>query len=184
MVLVVLYSVESGRRTPLSVSAAALSLVDAFLFCLLSYTEHAKSLRPSAILGVYLLFSLLFDCARARTLWLLKYDGAIRGVFTASLAMKVIILLLEAKEKRRYLNSSDRQRSPEETSGILNKSVFWWLNKLIRRGFSKVLRMEDLYAMHGDMLSVRLGADFRQRWRTSKMSQSHLVRPYQTDSSH
>ncbi len=173
LVLLVLWSVKSVQRTPLSVSAAALSFVDAFMFCLLSYTEHSKSLRPSALLSVYLFFSLLFDSARVRTLWLMRYDGAIRGVFTASLAMKVIILLLEAKEKRQYLNSSDRQRGPEETSGIFSQSVFWWLNKLIRQGFSKVLRMDDLYPIDEDMVSERLGANFRQKWKACKILQSY-----------
>jgi ATP-binding cassette, subfamily C (CFTR/MRP), member 1 len=124
------------------------------------------------MLGVYLFFSLLFDAARVRTLWLIKYDGGIRGVFTASLVMKVIILLLEAKGKRRYFNSSDRQKGPEETSGIFSQSVFWWLNNLISRGFSKVLLMDDLYPIDDEMLSEKLGANFRQMWETCKFLQS------------
>ena len=135
---------------------------------MLSYTEHSKSLRPSALLGVYLFFSLLFDIARVRTLWLIGYDGDIRGVFTASLAVKVIILLLEAKEKRRYFSSNDRQKGPEETSGIFSQSVFWWLNKLIRQGFSKVLLMDDLYPVDEEMLSEKLGTNFRQKWTACK----------------
>lgn len=169
LALLLLRSLRTAQRTTLAISAAALSFVDAFIFCMLSYTEHSKSLRPSALLGVYLFFSLLFDVARVRTLWLIGYDGGIRGIFTASLVMKVMILLLEAKEKRRYFNSSDRQKGPEETSGIFSQSVFWWLNNLIGRGFSKVLLMDDLYPIDEDLLSEKLGTSFRERWKTCKL---------------
>jgi ATP-binding cassette subfamily C (CFTR/MRP) protein 1 len=101
-----------------------------------------------------------------------QYDSAIRGVFTASLATKAIVLLLEAEEKRRYLNSYDRQRGPEETSGIFSQSVFWWLNVLIKRGFSKVLLMDDLYPIDEYMMSERLGACFRQKWKACEFLQS------------
>jgi hypothetical protein len=166
----VLWSVKSEQRTPLSVTAAALSFLDALMFYLLSSTEHSKSLRLSALLGIYLFISLLFDAARVRTLWLMKYDVTIRGIFTASLVIKVMILFLEAREKRQYLNNYDRQTGPEETSGIFNQSVFWWVNKLIRRGFSKVLLMDDLYPIDDDMISERLGANFRQKWEACKFS--------------
>lgn len=172
LALLVLWSVKSGQRTRFSITAAALSFVDAFMFYLLSYTEHSKSLRPSTLLGAYLFFSLLFDAARVRTLWLMQYDAAIRGVFTTSLATKVAILLLEAKEKRRYLNNYDQQKGPEETSGIYNQSVFWWLNSLIRHGFSKVLLMDDLYPIDENMMSERLGATFRQKWKACEFPET------------
>ncbi|KAL3426779.1 hypothetical protein PVAG01_00288 [Phlyctema vagabunda] len=174
-VLLILWSVRSRQRTALSISAAVLSFLDVFLFCALSYTEHSRSLRPSALLGAYLFFSILFDAVRARTLWMMQYDIAIRGVFTASLATKVMILLLEAREKRQYLTSSDRMRSPEETSSVFNQGVFWWLNRLIREGFSKVLDMDDLYPMDEDMIAEKLGLEIRQIWTASQEGRKYRL---------
>lgn len=100
----------------------------------------------------------------------MRYDGAIRGAFTASLATKVMVLLLEAREKRQYLSFSDRLKSPEETSSIFNQGVFWWLNALIRRGFSKVLLMDDLYPIADEMTAEKLGPRFREKWAACKTS--------------
>lgn len=165
----VLWSVQREQRTLLVILAATLSFIDVFLFYTLSYLEHSKSLRPSTLLVIYLFFSLSFDAARARTLWLIDNDGPIRILFTASLAMKVVLLVLEAREKRRYLNFSDSQKGPEETSGILSQGIFWWLNTLIRTGFSKVLMMEDLYPIDERMTASVLGTNFRQFWAACKV---------------
>jgi len=78
--------------------------------------------------------------------------------------MKLVILVLETREKRQYLHFADRQKSPEETSGIFNQGIFWWLNTLIGKGFSKVLMMEDLYPMDARMIASVLGDRFRQAW--------------------
>ncbi len=170
--LLVFWSTESRWQTKISIAAAVLAFLDAPIFCLLSYTEHQKSLRPSSLLGVYLFFSVVFDIVRVRTMFLLRYSPRIRVTFTASLALKVVILLLEAQEKRRYLNDHDRHRGPEETSSIFSQSVFWWLNKLIRMGFKDVLAPDDLYPIDEEMSSELQSARFVRYWEGSK---SHLT---------
>lgn len=94
----------------------------------------------------------------------MNYDTTIRVIFTASLALKVIILFLEATEKKRYLSTEDRKLSPEETSGILNQSVFVWLNQLIVTGFKKVLLMDDLYPLNKELYAAHLKVNFRKTW--------------------
>lgn len=94
----------------------------------------------------------------------MNYDATIRAAFTASLGLKVIILFLEATEKRRYLSLEDRKLSPEETSGILNQGVFVWLNQLIVTGFKKVLLMEDLYPLNKELYAAHLKINFCKAW--------------------
>ncbi|KAH6661517.1 hypothetical protein B0J14DRAFT_496953 [Halenospora varia] len=166
--LLVLWCLYSTERTRATIASAALSAVDAVIFCLLSYSEHALSIRPSALLNIYLFFSVLFDAVRARTLWLMNYDPTIRAVFTATLALKVIILFLEVTEKRRFLRVEDRKLSPEETSGILNQSLFVWLNQLIVTGFKKVLLMDDLYPLNQELSTSHLKVKFRKDWNLGK----------------
>lgn len=170
--LLVLWCHRPVERTKATIASATLSTVDGVVFCLLSYTEHGLSIRPSALLNVYLFFSVVFDAVRARTLWLIDFDTTIQGLFTATLSLKVIILFLEGTEKRRFLGADGRKLSPEETSGILNKSLFVWLNQLIRTGFKKALLMNDLYPLNQEFSTSYLKVKFRQNWNLGKYHKS------------
>jgi hypothetical protein len=57
------------------------------------------------LINVYLLLSLIFDIARARTLWLIP-EALVRNlavIMTLSTAIKMGVLILEAQEKRSIL---------------------------------------------------------------------------------
>lgn len=130
-VLLVLHILYSNLRTRGTLAAAALNVLDAVGLCMLSHSEHIHSIRPSAIINVYLLLTLPFDIVRSRTL----FGGATKAVaafFTSTLAIKVMILVAEAVEKRRILLDRYRYSSPEVTSGIYSRSFFWWLNTYVQ----------------------------------------------------
>jgi hypothetical protein len=133
------------------------------LLLALSYFEHSKSLRPSALLNAYLFITVLFDIAVLRTLWLALPSTTIRSLFTTSFALKATILFLEAKEKRNYINASNRT-SPEETSGLYSQSFVWWLNSIIRQGYQHVLKPMDLYPIDENMSSEVLNRRFWKEW--------------------
>ncbi len=147
-----------------SISACALSFVTSLMFCALSYVEHSKSLAPSLLLNAYLFISLLFDAVMLRTLWLTPLSIATRNLFTASFILKGIILLLEAKGKREYFSSSDKHRSPEESSSLYSQGLFWWLNSIIIHGFRHILKPEDLYEVDEAMSTEVLGLKFWKAW--------------------
>ena len=118
--------------------------------------EHIKTIRPSLLLNGYLFFSLLFDVARCRTFWIGQTETAIVGLFTATVAIKVVVLVLEAIEKRDILDPRFQDAPPEAIAGIYNRSVFWWLNLLFRRGFRKNLGLDDLYPLDKHLASTYL----------------------------
>lgn len=149
-------------REPVSIVAATLSFCNAVAFSALSYLEHSKSLRPSALLNTYLFFSLLFDVVRARILWLRGDDISFSALFTASLAMKAIMLILESWRKSPL--GEMRNKSPEESAGIFALSLFLWLNRLVIHGFRKLLLMEDLYPMAEKMSAESLHHEFWAKW--------------------
>lgn len=134
------------------------------MFCLLSYAEHGRNIRPSGVLGAYLFFSLLFDIAHIRTLWLIGEDTNEARLFTTSVVLKVFILLLEAKSKREYLNPEDKLRGPEELSSIFSQGAFYWLNQLIVAGYRKALSLEDLYPLDEKLSAISLQAKFSKQW--------------------
>ncbi|KAF5532006.1 multidrug resistance-associated 1 [Fusarium phyllophilum] len=157
------------------IAAAALVFVNGLLLALLSYVEHTRSVRPSTIINVYLLFTALFDCAIARTLWLLDGAHAVARLFTAATSAKALILVSEAWEKRSILRVQYRDLSPETTSGILGRSVFWWINPLMKLGFSNSLTEHDLYAIEKSLVGKRLFAQVEKSWRAVRGSLISLV---------
>lgn len=155
----------------ISVAAAAVGFVDFFALCALTYLEHRRSVRPSTIVSVYLLFSTLFDVAQCRTLWLLdEFKAMLAPLFTAMLAVKIVMLILELQSKRGSLKVPWRHLSPESTSGIVNRAVFWWLNSLLFRGFRAILSLNDLYNTDKQLQSKVLGNKLITAWESRKQA--------------
>jgi hypothetical protein len=134
----------------------------------LSFTEHSKSLKPSGLLNAYLFFSVLFDIVRTRTLWMMNFEPTIPAIFSASLGLKIAILILEEVNKTRYIDASVGEAAAEETAGIFSRTLFWWLNRLIRTGFSKVLTVDGLPPIDRRLCSEALLATFTKRWEEGK----------------
>jgi len=78
--------------------------------------------------------------------------------------MKTFLLVLEALEKRRFLRSEYKASPPEATASIFNRSFFWWLNPLFIRGFSSLLRMDDLFEVDKQMRSVYIHERMEQAY--------------------
>lgn len=72
------------------------------------------------------------------------------------LAAKILLFGLEVQEKRKLLIEQWKNASPEATSGVIARSVFWWLNDLLIRGFKRSLSMETLYPSDGGLSSEEL----------------------------
>ena len=134
----------------------------------LSFFEHSRSLRSSALLNVYVLSTLLFGAVQCRTLWLVAKDSVTTSLFTSALGVKAAILLLEAQGKTRWVRSREKERSPEETAGIWNLSLFFWLNGLIKLGNTKVLTLDDLYPLRKKIAAKSLEHRFWIYWEHRK----------------
>lgn len=128
----------------------ALVFISSLLMILLSFYDHVKSNRPSVLLNIYLPLTLLFDIAHVRTLWLVasnNYGVMFARMFTASIAVKLVLLLVEGSSKSGCVEWGDKGHSPEEASGIYGLAVYYWLRPLFWKGFRSVLRMVDLYGL-------------------------------------
>lgn len=137
------------------------------MLCVLSCAEHTRSVRPSFILNAYLFCSLLFDIAHTRTLWLRhvdSYNVAIAIIATVAVGAKLLLLVLEAVEKRSILTREFTNYPPEATASFYNRALFWWLNPLFKNGFSNVLSVGDLLVLDKELSSERLLALFEERW--------------------
>jgi hypothetical protein len=170
--LLILAAIPSFHASGISLAAAVLKLVSAVLMMTLSFVDHSRSPRPSVLLNTYLCLTLLLDAAQARTLFLSsvgKPELTYSSLFSASMAFKAVILLLEAKQKSSWVHWNEKDHSPEETSGIFSLGVFFWLNKLFRLGYKKILTIDDLYPLDSALDAKSLHGVF-----STKMSYSRL----------
>jgi len=168
--LIVQWTRPGVYRTRLSIVAAGFGLLNATVVLGISFLEHNRSIRPSSLLQVYLLFSLLCDIARARTLWLIGNSTAIAAVFTTTVVFKLCITTLESIEKRRILTSEYKGLTLESTSGVLNISIFWWLNSLLRSGARNIFAIDDLEDVKQKFYSNVLQKSLEVHWSNGMFS--------------
>ncbi|TGO08777.1 hypothetical protein BTUL_0192g00110 [Botrytis tulipae] len=171
----VMNATTSTLKTRATIPAAALLFVDALGLFALSHIEHLHSVRPSALINVWLLLTLPFDIARARSLWLVHANNPTAAVFTSALGVKIMVIIAEAVEKRHILLDRYRNISPENTSGIYSRSFFWWLNTLMTTGFQRVIKNEDLYPIGEEMSSHYLYSRARSTWDASNQTGSYSL---------
>ncbi|EKG14306.1 Putative ABC transporter protein [Macrophomina phaseolina MS6] len=127
---------------------------------LLSNWEHLYSVRPSILLESYLVCSIAFDAVRARTYWLIHTSHAVAGLFSAALAIKIAVLLLETRSKRPYLRGNDLRLSVEQTAGMLSLGLWTWVLGFLARGYRRGL------GVLGDLMTVDealLSASFQRK---------------------
>lgn len=153
--LLAIISVEtSAPLRGLAIGSTTLVLVASICAIPLSYLEHERACRPSALLSVYVLLTLLFDVVQVRTAWLAivnPQQGIVARLFTSLLALKVAILCLEATPKTRWLRWDSDKHSPEESTNIFSLGVYFWLNRLLLRGYHLVLGIDRLYPLDVEM---------------------------------
>ncbi|CAH0045091.1 unnamed protein product [Clonostachys solani] len=161
--LLILVAVGSFIVTKVFLAASVLKLVSALFMVSLSFVDHRKSPRPSVLLSSYLFFTLILDAAQARTLFLsseAKPELTYSSIFSTAIAFKLIILILEAQRKSRWVSWDEKEHSPEETSSIFSIGVFFWLNRIFFDGYTKILRLKDLYPLDSTLHSHRLHSEF------------------------
>ncbi|WYZ37828.1 hypothetical protein EsH8_II_001334 [Colletotrichum jinshuiense] len=151
-------------HTRATIPAAVLGLIASLGLALLSWLAHERSVRPSFVLSTYLFLSVLLDTARARTLWMLGPHQAIPAVFTSTLALRAVMILLESTEKRSILVLQHQGYSKEVTSGTFSRSVFFWLTSLFVNGYRNILRLDDLYPLDPDLASEPLYKKLAGAW--------------------
>ena len=165
LALLVVWSATPAYRTRASIPAALLSFLASIALLLLSSVEHTRSVRPSTLINVYLLLSLLLDIPQARTLWLREsLPRSVPGIFTAGLAAKACTLWLEARSKRRSLFPPYNVYAPEALVGLYDRTVLWWLNPLFMQGYKSIISMDTLYEIDSKLSSETVEARFQASW--------------------
>lgn len=143
----------------------------------LSHTEHTRSVRPSTLICVYLVASMVFDIVQARTLFLMGDSLAISVTLCCNIASKMAVLFLEAGEKRAYLSVPYNSYPPETIASTFNRTFLWWLNRIFLTGFRKVMTLDDLRSTTSELRSKRPAKRLRESWRFRCRGHSQLLPP-------
>ncbi|MAD85034.1 MAG: hypothetical protein CL912_18905 [Deltaproteobacteria bacterium] len=89
--------------------------------------------------------------------------------------MKVVVAIAEAIEKRKILLPPYQRGSPEATSGIYSRSLFWWFNGLMRIGYRRVVKKEDMFPIDEEMKSSFLTERAQKSWDDAPKTRSHAL---------
>ncbi|EGX90496.1 multidrug resistance protein, putative [Cordyceps militaris CM01] len=161
----VTWATARDAATPSATVSSSAAFVSAIILIPLSQYEHNRTVRPSTLICLYLLATTVFEIARVRTLWLLQpFNIALATVATVSLILRALVLAIEAQQKDVYVTSAYEKASPECRSGILNRSVYWWINGLFFQGFRSDLSLQGLYNLDESLSSKALTSDLQRRW--------------------
>lgn len=151
------WAIRPASKTPATLPAFCLGLSVSLAIVFLSTISHTRSIRPSSLLGVYLLFSSVFDATQVRTLFLSHSGKVMPSLMSLSIALKLSLFVCESWNKRSWLPPADRTLPPESTSSILSRSFLWWLNPLFVTGLRALLNQDHLYAIDPELRSRRTG---------------------------
>lgn len=159
-----LWSCFPAPGTDASIPVSILNLVISVQLVALSYFEHSRSVKPSTLLVGYLLFSWILDVAQLRTLYLLGQLSGIAALFSASWGLRLVMLVVESHEKVPCLRLEHQNLSPETTSGIVNRSFLWWLNKIFRIGSRGIISEDDLFELEPNLAAENVGGKIKDAW--------------------
>ncbi|KAJ5817100.1 P-loop containing nucleoside triphosphate hydrolase protein [Penicillium robsamsonii] len=179
LVLLISWAKKTQSITKLSVALSAINLAVAVQIVILSWVEDERSVRPSSLLAIYLLSTLLFDIVQTRTLWLSHRNTLITSLFTVSVAVKTAMVFFESLGKREHLIGSYQDLPPESTSGIFNRSFMWWLNRLFLKGFRSLLTNEDLDHLDGPLESAGTARKALRAWVLRRCPERRFEFPWQ-----
>lgn len=173
MVLTCISRPSARAFADISTAAAAADFVAALCLVALSSLSHTRSPRPSHIISLYLILTLLPDIATTRTAWLLssRHDElAYKTVLVAAVAIKTILVVLDSWHKGRWLLLDQAKMSPETTSSLAGLGVYAWLSDLFMSGYRGLLSLDMLYPLDPGMAANVLAVRFH------RLSKRHPVK--------
>lgn len=179
LALLISWAKKIQPYTKLSVALSAVNLAVAMEIVILSWVEDERSVRPSSLLTIYLFFTLLFDVVQTRTLWLSRGNILIHSLFTASVVVKTAMALFESLGKQKRLIGSYQNLPPESTSGIVNRSFMWWLNRLFFTGFRSLITFEDLDHLDKPLESAGTAQQASRAWGLRRRPERRFEFPWQ-----
>ncbi|KAH6666235.1 putative ATP-binding cassette transporter, partial [Halenospora varia] len=143
-----------------SIPSAVVSFIAAVLLIILSYFEHTRSWRPSFLLVFYLCITALLRSAIVRTYWSFYGRGIVSSLCLSALVTQLVMIVLESWSKRQLIMGPIATISREETAGLLDRSLFIWLDRTMISGYRRTLTDADLQPVDKRLGTLELSKRF------------------------
>lgn len=161
-----------------SIATAASPFFAAVLIGVFINAEHRRSLRSSALPGIYLLVSVLSDLAKIRN-YLDHADFGLMIVLSFITAFtKIILIFLLEISKRSHLADSELCESKQDVSimGFWSRSFLVWVNRTMLIGFRTISTVDNLESLGSEFSSERLSAGLARNMRNGMFD--HFYVPF------
>ncbi len=168
----VLYRKTPSIRSDTALAAASVSCIASFTIVILIVVEHRFTLRPTSLLSLYIMLSLVLDIVKSRSYFLRHALSTLGGLSAAAATVKAIIMGVQEVPKTALLLDEQLRNtvSKEATSGFWNRRIFAWLNSIFLVGFRQTLRLEDLEPLDPALSARPLVNQFKPNWEKSVLS--------------
>ncbi|KAK3337596.1 putative multidrug resistance-associated protein [Cercophora scortea] len=174
-VLLAYFSKNHEEYRPLLLASGTLQLLAVVFLGLLSQWEHRNAIRPSFLISAYLALTILLDSARARTQSFLDGQDVVAGLLIAIVVIKVVLLVIETKDKTAILFPEYAETSPELRASLFSRAFFIWLLPLLVKGFKGILSSQNLPTINEMLASPQLAAKVEARWKRRTVMGNHSL---------
>ena len=149
---------------------------------MLSFLEHGRSVAPSTTLTVFLVFGVFCDVVQAGLYYVAKNLCHCSPLAAPVFAVKLVVLYLESQDKTPILREPYQSMAPEERAGFFGNVFFWWVNKVISLGYSKILKAEDMPPLASYLDTMEMREDMQRTWdKRSSCHNQHFCRIHHTN---
>lgn len=164
-----------GRIDATLLAEQLLSLAAAAALCVVSFLEHGRSIAPSTVLTVYLVFSAFSDVVQVGLLYVARNLCNISALAFVIFMVKLVLLILEGQEKTSILREPYQHLAPEETAGFFGTAFFWWVNRVLALGYSRILSLEDMPPLASYLDTMKMREAMQRTWDKRSMLASTYI---------
>lgn len=132
--------------------------------CILSFLEHGRNIGPSTLLTTYLFFTISSNIINTGLRYVAWNLCSIWGLPTALFASRIVLFILESQTKHSILRAPFKEPSLEKTSGFFGVLFFWWVNKVLKMGYSRALSLADMPPLDKSLDAVRIREAMQRQW--------------------
>jgi hypothetical protein len=144
--------------------ADAISFVAAFGLVPLSFYEHARSIKPSDQIVLYLSGLLILNLLQC-IIWIQhEHQRAILTFSCLNIGIEALLLGVEGRSKSSILAGPFNKLPPEEKVGILNTAFFWWINSFLFQGYQNTPSAAGLPPVDRKIHSAPLKSAILRTW--------------------
>lgn len=144
-------------------AAQLLFLVADVVVCVISFLEHGRNPRPSTLLITYLALT-IFSLTSAG-LQYVAWNLCIKEGLTVSIFVtRFALLVLESQTKISILREPYTELSLEQAAGFFDVVFFWWVNKVLKMGYSKNIGLVDIPALDKSLDALKIRDAMRREW--------------------